>query len=316
MGPFAIDALAPEALEYLRNSSAVGELPVERLRQMNPPAVEVYKSHGIDLTRDRLEIAVCAQHNNGGLTGTIWWESNIRGLFPIGEVNGSHGVYRPGGAALNAGQVGAIRAAMYIARRRRDATPDPETFLEACGAEIRNTVETARQAVGQSRFGRRSVQDVRREIQARMSRHGAQLRVPDSVKQAAGEARALCQSLWERPWARDATELAALFRNFDLALAHLVYLEAITEYIDRGGQSRGSFVVVSPGGGLACPPLGPAWRFDLNAPGAFVDHHILEVSIDDRFAVRKTWVDVRPIPRPDSWFETVWRSFREDEVIR
>ncbi|MGM0680565.1 MAG: preprotein translocase subunit YajC, partial [Pseudomonadota bacterium] len=32
---------------------------------------------------------------NGGLAGNIWWESeNIRHLFPVGEVNGSHGVYR------------------------------------------------------------------------------------------------------------------------------------------------------------------------------------------------------------------------------
>jgi succinate dehydrogenase/fumarate reductase flavoprotein subunit len=316
MGPFSIDAVAPEAREYLRNCGAVGELPIDRLRQMNPPAIELYREHGIDLERDRLEIAMCAQHNNGGLTGNIWWESNIRGLFPIGEVNGSHGVYRPGGAALNAGQVGALRAAMYIAKRRRETTPDPATFAEACGAQIRDVAEIARLAVGEPQPGRRPVQDVRREIQARMSRHGAQLRAPASVKEAVGEARELCRALWDRPWARDASEVPAVFRNFDLALAHLVYLEAIAEYVDRGGQSRGSFVVVNPAGEIACPPLGVAWRFSLNPPGAFVDHHILEVSIDERFEVRKTWVDVRPIPSPDTWFERVWKANRDDEVIK
>ena len=62
--------------------------------------------HGIDITKEPLEIAVCAQHNNGGLAGNHWWESiNVSRLFPVGEVNGSHGVYRPGGSALNAGQV-------------------------------------------------------------------------------------------------------------------------------------------------------------------------------------------------------------------
>ncbi|HOS38496.1 MAG TPA: hypothetical protein PLG31_02085, partial [Spirochaetota bacterium] len=55
------------------------------------------------------------QHVNGGLCGDIWWESNVRNLFPVGEANGSHGVYRPGGAALNAGQVGGLRAAQMIA---------------------------------------------------------------------------------------------------------------------------------------------------------------------------------------------------------
>jgi succinate dehydrogenase/fumarate reductase flavoprotein subunit len=316
MGPFSLDALAPEAIEYLRNCGAVGELPIDRLRKMNPPAIELYKSHGIDLTRNRLEIAVCAQHNNGGLRGSIWWESNVGGLFPIGEVNGSHGVYRPGGAALNAGQVGGIRAAMYIARRRRVPTPDPEAFRQACGAQIRAVVGIAKRALEPSRFGRRPARDVRRDIQARMTRHGAHVRAPAAVRQAVSEARALCRSLRERPYADGTEDLAALFRDFDLALAHLVYLEAIAEYIDRGGESRGSFVMVNSAGRLACPPLGVAWRFSLNPPGAYVDHHILEVSVDDRLEVRKTWVDVRPIPRPDTWFETVWKRYRDDEVIR
>ena len=73
---------------------------------MNSPAVELYREHNIDLASEPLEIGVCAQHNNGGLKGNIWWESDLRHLFPVGEVNGSHGVYRPGGSALNSGQVG------------------------------------------------------------------------------------------------------------------------------------------------------------------------------------------------------------------
>jgi succinate dehydrogenase/fumarate reductase flavoprotein subunit len=316
MGPFSLDALAPDAMEYLRNCGAVGELPIDRLRQMNPPAVDLYLSHGIDLAQSRLEIAVCAQHNNGGLRGSIWWESNVRGLFPIGEVNGSHGVYRPGGAALNAGQVGAIRAAMYIAKRRRAPTPDPEAFRDTCGAQIREVVAVAKRSLEPSRFSRRAARDARRDIQSRMTRHGAHVRTPAAVRQAVDEARALCRALWERPYADGPADLAALFRDSDLALAHLVYLEAIAEYIDRGGESRGSFVIVNPAGALTCPPLGVAWRFSLNAPGAYVDHHILEVSVDDRLEVRKNWVEVRPIPRPDTWFETVWKRYRDDEVVR
>ena len=83
------------------------ELPIQRLAAMNPAAIELYRSHNIDLAAEPLEIAICAQHNNGGLAGDCWWQSNIRHLYPIGEVNGTHGVYRPGGTALNAGQVAA-----------------------------------------------------------------------------------------------------------------------------------------------------------------------------------------------------------------
>ena len=74
----------------------------------------------MDLSVDRLEIALCAQHNNGGLDVDLWWQTNIEGLFAVGEVAATHGVYRPGGSALNAGQVGAARAARYIAKKVRE----------------------------------------------------------------------------------------------------------------------------------------------------------------------------------------------------
>ena len=105
--------LAGEAREYLENSRALLDTPYERLKHMNPSAIEVYSSHHIDLSGEYLEIAVCAQHNNGGIGGNQWWESNIRHLFAVGEVNGSHGIYRPGGSALNAGQVAHTRQPVY-----------------------------------------------------------------------------------------------------------------------------------------------------------------------------------------------------------
>ncbi|MCJ7544248.1 MAG: FAD-binding protein, partial [Phycisphaerae bacterium] len=112
--PFRIDRLGTEALDYLRKTGATQETPLERLRCMNPPAIEVYAANGIDLTREPLEIALCAQHHNGGFAVNAWWESTIPHTFVIGEMAGTHGVKRPGGAALNAGQVGALRAAEYL----------------------------------------------------------------------------------------------------------------------------------------------------------------------------------------------------------
>jgi len=38
---------------------------------MNQPAIDLFKDHGIDITKEPLEIAVCSQHNNGGLAGTF-----------------------------------------------------------------------------------------------------------------------------------------------------------------------------------------------------------------------------------------------------
>ena len=113
-GEFDFSLLGGESYEYLRNSQALFGTPIERLAKMNEPAIELYKSNGIDITREYLEIDVCAQHNNGGLLGDIWYESNLKHFFPVGEVNGTFGIYRPGGSALNSTQVGSFRAAQYI----------------------------------------------------------------------------------------------------------------------------------------------------------------------------------------------------------
>ena len=85
IGEFNFTDLDEEAYLYLEKSGALFGTPIERLQHMNPMAIELYKQNGIDLTSEPLEIAVCAQHNNGGLQGNIWWESNIKHLFPIGR---------------------------------------------------------------------------------------------------------------------------------------------------------------------------------------------------------------------------------------
>ncbi|MDR2588466.1 MAG: FAD-binding protein, partial [Spirochaetales bacterium] len=74
-GDFHFEELSGEARSYLDNSGALFGTPLERLEKMNPLAIELYRSRGIDLAREPLEIAVSAQHNNGGLAADIWWES-------------------------------------------------------------------------------------------------------------------------------------------------------------------------------------------------------------------------------------------------
>ena len=124
---FAFEDLSDEAREYLTDPRRCWTRRSSGCEKMNPGAIELYPSTASTSRGEPLEIAVCAQHNNGGLAGNHWWESaNVKHLFPVGEVNGSHGVYRPGGSALNSGQVGGFRAAEYIANRYADWTVSDE----------------------------------------------------------------------------------------------------------------------------------------------------------------------------------------------
>lgn len=110
--------LGKEAHSYLKSSGVLFGTPIERLIKMNIGAYELYLNNGIDLKSGLLEIAVCAQHCNGGISVDTDWQSSIKGLFAAGEAAGTFGVYRPGGSALNSTQVGSLRAAEYIAKKR------------------------------------------------------------------------------------------------------------------------------------------------------------------------------------------------------
>ncbi len=137
---YSLDALSEEARRYLVNCGATQDTPMDRLRAMNAPAVELYKANGIDLGAEMLEIRVCAQHHNGGIAVDSNWQTSIPGLYACGEAAGTFGQYRPGGTALNSTQVGSMRAAMHIAKRSgriiADAAPAVgPPMLPAGGAE-------------------------------------------------------------------------------------------------------------------------------------------------------------------------------------
>ena len=142
--PLDPSQLSQEAADYLKNAGADFGTPIERLRLMNEPAYQLYLGKGVDLQTQPLEIAVCAQHNNGGLEIDCWWQSNIKGFFPCGEVAGSHGVFRPGGSALNAGQVGSTRAATYIAEKRKGTPQNTEDFLLEYQTQIKQKMQMAK----------------------------------------------------------------------------------------------------------------------------------------------------------------------------
>jgi aspartate oxidase len=289
--------------------------PLARLKKMNAPAIELYRSHGIDLAREPLEIAVCAQHNNGGFRGSIWWESNVRGLFPVGEVCGTHGVTRPGGSALNAGQVGSRRAALLIARRRAGRPLDIAAFARAAEAVVRGKRDLAEAMLAGGKKGGMKPDECLAELRRRMSASAAVVRSPDVVRVATERAWELRRRARLEMRVASARDLGRGFRALDLALTHAVYLEAIGEYLRSGGKSRGSFLVPDAAGGPPHPLLGARWAFSLAGAGDFTAARILEVRLDGRGRVRKTWVPVRPVPRPEGWFESVWADYRNDRIV-
>ncbi len=299
-------ALSAEAREYLERSGACFGTPIERLLHMNAPAVDFYADKGVDLRRQPLEIALCAQHNNGGLAVDCWWQTDVEGLFAVGEVAGTHGVYRPGGSALNSGQVGSTRAAVYINARRRGKPAACADVAARCAAQINECLALAAGAAD----GDTDVDAAFAAARQRMSRAGGAVRNAAQIDDAIKETRAALDS-FARVCA-DKERLPLLFRARDTLLCQLVYLTAMAEHLAGGGRSRGSALYTDADGQLADAALPEIFRFTLDdgsGAGTVQQIYFCDGACS---AVRRP---VRPIPQEDDFFENVWRSFRENGNI-
>ncbi|MFI3169573.1 MAG: FAD-binding protein [Faecalibacterium sp.] len=333
-----VNALSPEAAEYLQKAGACFGTPLERLRQMNQPAVDFYQEKGVDLSTEMLEVALCAQHNNGGLAIDKWWQTNLQGFFAVGEVSGSHGVYRPGGSALNAGQVGAARAAEYIAAKNNGAPLAEELFAHQTAAQVSAAVQ--RGALPMSEAALKQQWDIATK---RMSRIGAAIR---NGKEIAAALRQVRQTLADFAMPHDdisaqtqvtqgvsfaidgenpqdiAQELPRAIprtawrthRLYDMLLAQFVYLSAMADYAVESGQSRGSALYTVAEGQLPYASLPEIFRFTLDDER--YANQTQEVRLDaEALACVCDWRAVRSLPQKDDFFENVWRTFRENGNI-
>lgn len=116
---YSFENLFSEGREYLLKTDSVADTPIARLEKLNSKAIDVYMNQGIDLHKDKLRIAVCAQHNNGGVYTDRNYESGVENLYVIGEAAGSFGLVRPGGSALNDTQVGGLMCARHIKNKKQ-----------------------------------------------------------------------------------------------------------------------------------------------------------------------------------------------------
>lgn len=264
------------------------------------------QSKGVNIEKDYLPIALCAQHNNGGVAVDLWWQSGVKGLLAAGECAGTHGVTRPGGSALNAGQVGSLRAAQYISHmeNRPDETafdkalkkvlPYCETLLE--GAERRpDTVEQHIKACAE-----------------RMSEKCGAVRNIEQMREAKEETERDWEQLPACVGISDKSQRYRLFVLRSVLATSLAVLTACLDYAETVGKSRGSAFYTDEKG-TAGYGLGDRYRFSVETDRASY-HKIQEVFFRNGKPVT-VWRNVRPMPQEDDFFENVWRQYRENKNI-
>ena len=309
--PYA--SLIPEAFEYLKQAGACFGTPIERLKHMNEPAIHFYKDHNVDLYKERLEIAICAQHNNGGLSADSWWETGISGLYAAGEVCASHGVTRPGGTALNAGQVGAVRAAegirlkkMYEAEKT-ERDPKEEKIREKLRKEAFERISLSENA-----NGNQSPAALWLKASKRMSAAAGMIRSRSQMEEAFRETSEDIRDFQRKVRKPEVSQLALFYKLYDMLLSQKFYLFAMLDYAKAGGASRGSALYTDPQGELpgfkGCEPFGELYRCKLDQKTH--GKEVQEVVLKDGEPVSSRR-PVRPIPEVDYFFENQWRAYRK-----
>ncbi|HHT0277300.1 TPA: FAD-binding protein [Klebsiella oxytoca] len=312
--PFSLQRLDDDVRAYLENNDALAALPIERLQRMNPLSIALYKMHGHDLTQTPLQFAMNNQHMNGGIEVDIWGQTSLPGCFAVGEIAGTHGVTRPGGAALNAGQVFAMRLARYIAHAgRRNAVDDVPELAAQPLAEVNDVILRA-----QRNESGRSLQSVKEEIQTRMSDHGGFICHVDAVRQAAQEARLLAAAVAKNALSiRHLAEIPELFMWRQMALISAAVLTMLDDYISAGGGSRGARIILDPEGD--CLPLtrnGPAqlWRFrpeQASDKEKKLTIHYQQAKFIVRQKALRSLADSK-----DHYFEKNWPDFLNGNIYR
>ena len=292
-----VDVIGEEAYSYLAGCSALGKTPVERLRQMNERAYQLYLSHGIDLEKDLLEIGVCAQHMNGGLECGIWYENpELGNFYPVGECGGVFGIKRPGGSALNSTQVGSSRAAERASALR---IPKPDWS----DVEISAACEFAAVFAGLLKDGGDTLETIlkkREEDELLHDECAAFIRNEEKIRSLLSKTGNEIKAFFRENSADSQRALVELSINYDILITRYAILSSILKYIDDGGLSRGSYLI---GNGEIPERVETDTSHRTKVLVTKIRISGEDIEADCRMD------DVRPIPVIENQFENVYNAF-------
>lgn len=300
----SFDLLDHEVKTYLTNAGACSGTPIERLAHMNQPAIDFYQDKGVDLYTEPLEIALSAQHNNGGLDVDCWWQTNVKGFFAVGEVAATHGVYRPGGSALNSGQVGGIRVAQYITKNRNVDSFGPWS------EQTLNTIKDSFFLLNQiSSTKQDNLEPLWLETTKKMSQCGGPIRNEEQISALIAHVTTLLGD-FQSILRVSPSNRSKAFRLWDILVSQQIYLQAMDNYLKTHGKSRGSALYTNLQGEKYSDKLPDTFRFVLDDDKEA--HLVQETHYHKEHETLFNWRNVREIPKSDDFFENVWRAYRKD----
>jgi len=310
-----------EAKMYLEKSNALANTPIERLEKLNPAAINLYKEHNIDLRKEPLEIALCNQHLNGGVKGDIWWETNIEGIFAIGEVNGSHGIHRPGGAALNSGQVGGLRTAQKIVHTDNKMNmTDSNKIIKLIEKYLQSRIDEFKWVLANKNAEKTTPKQIIKQIKIRMAKYGSIRRPLKGLADEIENIEDQIQNVSINIGIEKNREILSYLRMKDLLKTQLLFLNAFLNYHNKYGRSRGSFLILRDNlekcyGEKIILPHDNLKEVQFLTSKKTLKKKIQTIQYLDG-EVKIVWEKVRPIPTDFGWFENTLKEYKEEKIFK
>ena len=308
------DVLSKEARDYLVATGSVGSTPIERLNTLNKPAIDFYASKGVDITKEYLEIGLCAQHNNGGISVDSNWQTCVAGLYAVGECSGTHGVARPGGSALNAGQVGAMRAATHISYKQDKQSVEKKVFIHKCEEYLnanKKLICSMQQPYKDD--SKLKPQDLIVKVATCMSANAAAVRENSRLNGAKQFIDSLLEDIRSSCILKTNEDVLAFYKLKDQLLTAQAVVAAIIDFSKQTYASRGSALYACKQNDADCVctticPKGLSDDFSFVPDDKSLHTKIQEIYLQDN-AINIMWRDVRPIPKDEEPFENIWARF-------
>jgi hypothetical protein len=117
---------------------------------------------------------------------------------------------------------------------------------------------------------------------------------------------------------KDRSEIWAWLKNIDLLITERAMLDASGKLLESLKQSRGS-IIYQKKGDMDLQHFGHVTTGENSKDRARNDKAltdmIIETWIDKEGEIHSEFVPVRPLPKPDGWFEAVWARFVKGEVF-
>src|SRR5258708_5620154 len=207
---------------------------------------DVFAAHmevGIDVRKQIMEVTTSMHHMMGGYAINEWGQTNVDGLYAVGEVTASvHGANRLGGNSLAEGQVFGRRAGLHSAEYVKSRQPS-HIAQQTIDAEIKRV-----EAICQRKAGVRA-SDILNSIKAIMWNSVGIIRDAEKLVIAQKEIKKL-QDEAQSLVAEDTSQVLSCLEVEDmLKTAEVIILSALERKESRGAHYRSDY-----------PQMDPAWE--------------------------------------------------------